>query len=550
MLQPSEGRTVGHGENIGLHRGVHVQSRVGVVHQVVEPGAVQVAAGIGLDALLGDEVVETDIDHRVLVPLVAQPQAVEIGIADRHQDVRLALGDRRRPVFVAGAQLQTVVDVVLHAHGPAPGIAVAAVEGDAVAGGVLRVEVLGDAQQVELAVELDLELVPVAVAVPFQVEVELPLLERAQLHAGGEGIRIDHVHRGVAMLFVDVPVGEHLAEDRTAERLVHPGPETLPALAVVDPVLALEPHPRLALVGRAPGEPVGGLPEHAEVEAGRKRLLHVQVDIGQVLERTDVAAADVEEHLEDLLHSRQATDLLGLLQQPEQLVRRPEILVQRYCLVGETHRQADRQLVVDLVGQGRREVGEPLQRHLASLVARRIAIGIAAVAQRLRGVDVGGEGELGTRRVDRDPGQRRHQQRHVGHAAEAGQVHGRGQGPAVAVGDRVVAQAEGAFAVVRRRLEAGADVHYPGEQLHGRLAALHLGQRRRVVVHRIDAGLVGGHGVAEGHGFRVADGQVVGHLRAGRRNPGQAHPCQRQPERRNAHLHNRPRSRVTGPSAL
>ncbi|MCY1454691.1 hypothetical protein D9M71_717730 [compost metagenome] len=116
-----------------------------------------------------------------------------MGVADGREHVGLVVGDGRGAPFVAGAQGQPVVPLVLHAQGPAPGIAVAAVEDDAGVGGLAATEGLGDAQQVQLAVELDLELVPVAVAAPLQVDVELPALEGDELDAGGEVVRVGHV---------------------------------------------------------------------------------------------------------------------------------------------------------------------------------------------------------------------------------------------------------------------------------------------------------------------------------------------------------------------
>ncbi len=238
------------------------------------------------------------------------------------------------------------------------------------------------------------------------------------------------------------------------------------------------------------------------------------------------------------------------LQQAGEQAGIAEVGIQGHGLVREADRQARRQRVVDLIAHRGREVGDALQRDATAFVARRVAVGVARIAQRLGRVDVGGEGELGAGRVDRQPRQWRHQQRHVGHAAEARQVHGRGQGTAVLAGHRVVVQAECGGAIVRRCLETSADVHDPGDQLDLGLAPLELGQGGGVVVHRVDAGGVGRDRVGHGHGLGVADGQVVGQLGVGERRPAKPHPCHRHREGRNAHSHVEVARRLLGFEAL
>ncbi len=204
--------------------------------------------------------------------------------------------------------------------------------------------------------------------------------------------------------------------------------------------------------------------------------------------------------------------------------------------MGKPDRKPHGELIVDLVGHRRRKVGDALQRDFLPHVAARIIL-VAPKTDRLRGIHVGGEGELRPRRIDGDPGQRRDQHRHIDRPAQTGQVHGGGGGATAAARDRIVLEIEEVVAVMGRRIELGTDIHHPGHQLQRGLATLELGKRRRVVVHRIDTAGIGGNGVAQRHGLGVAHGQVLGKLRLAFHCPEQGHPGNRARKRRKSHFH-------------
>src|SRR3990167_1134670 len=115
-----------------------------------------------------------------------------------------------------------------------------------------------------------------------------------ELDTAGKVRRVGHIQRDVASLLIEQTVRCYGVKHRADKRAVQALPETLPVLRVIHYIAPFQAHLSLALIHRTQGKPVGRLPKEADVPGRRKGLLHIDIDISDVGERPQFAAADIQ----------------------------------------------------------------------------------------------------------------------------------------------------------------------------------------------------------------------------------------------------------------
>src|SRR5690606_21976672 len=103
--------------------------------------------------------------------------------------------------------------------------------------------------------------------------------------------------------------------------------------------------------------------------------------------------------------------------------------------------------------------------------------------------------------------------------------------------NRIVLVAEEAFSIIGWRIELSTNIHTTGDKFYCSLPTFELGKSRRIIMHGIDTAGIRSDGIAQGHGLRVANGQVLRKLSLTLHCPEQRHPGNRSRERRNSLTH-------------